>query len=268
MHFSLVKKLFALALICCAVICPINAYAAESISEKSPYLYFVDDTNNLSSDEYSQIKSYAEEIVDETGWNIGIEYDKYGSFDYEEDAFDYCVDAFESEFGNDATGVYYYFADHYTYLVTSGDAQYYISKSEAGYAARLGDDSYLDGDIVQSACEVLEGVRQEYYDGRDNPAGGHEDEIAARNAGVGIGAAVGIIAAIIFAVIVNNSYKNKSTPSVSEYVSGDGVQFPVLRDIFVRSYTTSYTEPEPSSHGGGGGGGFSSGGHTGGGGSR
>lgn len=265
MHFFSAKKILASVLFCAALICPINAYAEESIPASSPHLYFVDDRDYLSSDEYSQIESFAQDLVDETGWNVGIEYDKDGYFDYEEDAFDYCVYAFESEFGSDATGVYYFFADHYTYLITSGDAQYYISKSEAGDTARLGDDLYLDGEIVQSACEVLDGVRGQYYDGRDNEAGGYEDEITSREMSVTIGVIVGLIAAIIFLIVVNYSYKNKSTPSVSEYVTDDGVDFPVSRDIFVRTYTTSYTESD-SSHDGGGG--FSSGGHTGGGGSR
>lgn len=242
------------------IILPVSVYA------EGARLVFNDVGNDLSEQEFEEIKRFAEDAVSETGWNIAVEYDKDGYFEYEEDAFDYCVDSFENIFGDNATGVYYYFADHYTYLITSGDAQYYISKKEAGKTARLGDNSYKEGEIVRSAKEVIFGIRAQYQGGRDNPAGGHEDEIAARNGGIIVGVIIGAVSALIFFCIVHSSYKNKAVPSVSAYVNkSEGIKFPVQRDVFVRSYVTTHVESRSS---GGGGGGFSSGGHTGGGGAR
>lgn len=230
----------------------ISASAAEGV--------LFDEENALTDSEYAEIADYAQSIADKTGWNVAVEFDPYGDFSSTSSAHGYCIRSFEEYFGADVDGVYYFCADHYTYLVTSGAAEKYISGKEAEKVSRLGDSIYTS-DRTGSIKRVLDGVYTEYTEGADahNPF--------AQNPGlVPMCIAVGIVGAIIFVAIVVSRYKFHAKPTVLNYVDKRAVRFPVRQDIFVREYNIRHTNS--SSSGGHSGGHHSGGGHSGGGGRR
>ncbi len=207
----------------------------------------LDPESAFSEDEYFELTKYAEEISAKTGWNIAVEFVPDGDFDYESSAYNHCVRSFENTFGNDADGVYYYCADHYVYLITSGSATDYITERESGKVARLGDALYPT-DRTGSIELVLDGVYDEYDEG-----------ITIFDMSIGAPAAiVGVIGVIIYLIVVISAYKVNKTPSAAVYIDGKTVRFPVKQDIFVREYTTSYSTGSGSGHHGGG---HHSGGH-------
>lgn len=200
-----------------------------------------DSTHSLTEDERTDLLEFAHSIADATGWNIAVECDPNGNFYSDRSAFNHCANIFESEFGSTADGVYFYCADHYVYIATSGEAAFYISDREADYVAGLGDDIYKT-DKINSIKKVLNGIYSQYTGGRDAP--GRRSPVFS----LGIAAGCGLLGAAVFSGIVVSSYKLHAKPATSNYIDSKTVRFPVKRDIFIREYTTRHT----SSSGGGG----------------
>lgn len=231
----------------------VSASAAEGV--------LIDKENELSESEYTEIAGYAQSIADKTGWNIAVEFDRYGDFNYTSDAHNYCIHSFEKIFGDDADGVYYFCADHYTYLITSGEAYKYISAPESEKVSRLGDSIYTS-DRVASIKLVLDGVYDQYVGGAD--AG----NIFADHPGLlPLCIVLALIGGGIFTAVVVSSYKFHSKPTTLNYVDRRAIRFPVRQDVFVREYNIRHTNSS-SSGGGHSGGHHSGGGHSGGGGRR
>lgn len=253
--FKPLKKAAAaviIMLIAFAAIPALSACAAEGV--------LFDEDNALSDSEYAEIASYAQSIADKTGWNVAVEFDKYGDFSSTLNAQTYCINTFESYFGDDADGVYYFCADHYTYLVTSGAAYEYISGPEAESVARRGDSVYTS-DRVASIKLVLDGVYDEYTEGAD------ANNVFAQHPGLAVNLIViACIGAIIFLAIVISRYKFHAKPTVLNYLDRRAVRFPVRQDVFVREYNIRHTNSSGGSHHSGGH--HSGGGHSGGGGRR
>lgn len=201
-----------------------------------------DTYNSLSESEYGELLEYAHSVAEKTGWNIAVELDPDGDFSSDSSAFNHCINKFESCFGSTADGVFFYCADHFVYIATSGDAACYISDREANNVSGLGDSIYKT-DKVGSIKKVLDGIYAQYEGGRD-ASGGRSSYFSVEGA-VG----TGVIAAGIFVSITLIGYKKHEKPSASGYIDSKTVRFPVKRDIFIREYTTRHTN---SSSGGGG----------------
>lgn len=230
----------------------ISASAAEGV--------LFDEDNALSDSEYAEIESYAQSIADKTGWNVAVEFDQYGDFSSTSSAHSYCIHSFESYFGNDADGVYYFCADHYTYLITSGKAYKYISGPEAEKVSRRGDSIYTS-DRVASIKLVLDGVYDEYLEGAD------ANNVFAQHPGfLPLCIVLALMGGGIFTAIIISRYKFHAKPTVLNYLDRRAVRFPVRQDIFVREYNIRHTSSSGS--GGHSGGHHSGGGHSGGGGRR
>lgn len=250
------KAAAALLIVIAAVVLlpsAVSASAAEGV--------LFDEENALSDSEYAEIEEYAQSIADKTGWNVAVEFDQYGDFSSTSNAQSYCINSFESYFGADADGVYFFCADHYTYLITSGAAHKYISGPEAENVSRRGDSIYTS-DRAASIKLVLDGVYSEYTEGAD------ANNVFAQHPGLmPLCIVLALIAGGIFTGVVVSSYKFHSQPTVLNYVDKRAIRFPVRQDIFVREYNIRHTN---SSSGGGnsGGGHHSGGGHSGGGGRR
>ena len=231
-------KRFAAALLMAAAAVLLAMITASAYSNAKIY----DNTHSLTEDERTELLEYAHGIADATGWNIAVEYDPNGDFYSDSSAFNHCVNRFESEFGSRADGVYFYCADHYVYIATSGEAAFYISDREADHVAGLGDDIYKT-DKIKSIKKVLDGIYTQYTGGRD--ASGRRSSVFSVGGAVG----GGLLGAAIFSGIVVSSYKTHSKPATSNYINSKTVRFPVKRDVFIREYTTRHTSS--SSSGGG-----------------
>ncbi|MGN1416555.1 MAG: hypothetical protein ACI4XF_06915 [Oscillospiraceae bacterium] len=230
----------------------VSASAAEGV--------LFDEDNALSDSEYAEIESYAQSIADKTGWNIAVEFDPYGDFSSTSGAQSYCVHSFESYFGADADGVYYFCADHYTYLITSGAAYKYISGPEAEKVSRRGDSIYTS-DRVASINLVLDGVYNEFTEGAD------ANNVFAQHPGfLPLCIVLALMGGGIFIAVIISGYKFHSKPTVLNYLDRRAVRFPQRQDVFVREYHIRHTNS--SSSGGRSGGHHSGGGHSGGGGRR
>lgn len=218
------------------LLCMISSSAGYADAE------IYDTYNSLSESEYSELLDYAHSVAGKTGWNIAVELDPDGDFSSDSSAFNHCINKFENRFGSTADGVFFYCADHFVYIATSGEAAYYISDREANNVSGLGDSIYKT-DKTGSIKKVLDGIYTQYQGGIDASGG--------RSSFFSLGGAVGtgILAAGIFVAITLSSYKSHAKPATMGYIDSKTVRFPVKRDIFIREYTTRHTN---SSSGGGG----------------
>lgn len=200
-----------------------------------------DTYNSLSESEYSELLESAHSVAEKTGWNIAVELDPDGDFSSDSSAFNHCINKFEDRFGSTADGVFFYCADHFVYIATSGEAAYYMSDREANTVSGLGDSIYKT-DKIESIKRVLNGIYAQYEGGRD-ASGGRSPSFSVEGA---VGAAV--LAAGIFVAITLIGYRTHAKPATMSYINPGSVKFPIKRDIFIREYTTRHTN---SSSGGG-----------------
>lgn len=234
----------------------VSVSAAESV--------IIDGAGLFDEAELSELEARQQQVADNTGWNIAVITSDAG---YGEDgsvALDVCEDYYDDLFGADSSSVVYLIDIDYRHIAMDGDVLRFINTSRLNRILDSCEERYFDYDdrgVLETFYDHLEGFYNNGTVAIDPNVGAKGDNYDPSGSGfsVGIGAVIGIIAAIIGIAIVVSSYKTHHAPAANCYLDNGSVDMYIKQDRFVREFTTR-TKIESSSGGGGGSGGRSHGG--------
>lgn len=258
------RKLSLLGAVLAALVCMMSLMGITAFADDTDYGYFgciEDHQDALTDSQEAQLLTLLDDTARNIHANVGVIFaDSYMDGMSE---VSYAKSFLSRSFGEYSDSVV-------LMMVQSGSG-----KVDQIYSTGTADNRYY-----HQHQRILNAV----YDGYDSDGGenyyasvvqlcnylnNNADSGSEINIHLNTGNIVGIIIALVAAIIIANShaasYKKKLPISARAYMKDDMTHFTERNDIFVREYTTSHRVSSSSSGGHGGHGGHSGGGHHGGG---
>lgn len=220
----------------------ITAFAPDAAAK----VYFDDGADLYSSSEEALLISDMEEASAYTGWNYGI-VTMNNDYSSEVSAGKAAEKIYNTQFGEDSSGVLFLCDVGWRYVVVAGEAREYVVGSRFDNMIKEMKDYYFDYEDLSCAKAFIRRTTDYYGRGKGsfdlNPA------LFALAAAIGIAAGSGTV------IGISHKYKRYEKPQTNNYLDVRSMNRYRENDIFERSFRTRV-----SNNTGGGGGGSSGGG--------
>ena len=239
------------------LICVTNIFSLSVFAANTP---FIDDyAGYLTEGQMSELQQKAQELSDETDFNIGIVLTE----DIEgKTPTAYADDIYDNRFGINTDGFLLLINNDTKedWISTSGNGILYYSDNRIDSIHNSSKQYLIDGQYYQAVSTYLDNFKYYYEKGIPSSNEGYyvntDNGTLEKNRGVtaksvGMATLVAIITILITVFIIVRRYKFHDNTLANAYLDRNESELRVKTDTFVREYTTS-VHIESSSGGGGG----------------
>ncbi len=240
--FKKISLLFTLTLVMCLSFVTVSASPTQKV-------YDLD--GSLTIDEISKLDEEAYNLTQELGFDVVVVItDDIGHKSAEAFADDY-FDYNGFGIGEDYDGILLLVNNdtYVDYISTCGNSINIFTDARINSMLNSAGPHFKNGDFYYGILSFLNDV--DYYNQLGVPKNQYTYSYSsALSQNIIIGLFLGLIISAVMILSVINKYKLKYKPSASAYLKGNGLNFTVMQDNYIRTHVSRRYSPQESSSGG------------------